>query len=690
MVIPTPGVTCTSVNATEASPRDFTCGECPAGFAGDGFECHACPLRVTVPFASFNGDTVPRSSAVRLFGEAAPASATVKGFPCSVSSGLSFTWRGEVAATGDPIPLTFANQVNSKTLFLPPKALPADQISRFVFRTCYAANPAEELCGEAPKAFQAVTSPLVRSLDTNWISADLSRDARNLSPCFWPLAQPQHCSSSSSCRGKHKNAQQPLTMPRAPRNYRLQVASIGGGNTAVGEGSAVTLDASRSFDPDGGGDPLSFQWSCVPPPALIAHAAAAATSGAQAGPCQTADGAPLVLAPAALLTLRLLGAPSGANYTLSVFVSAGERTATASAWLTVFAGKRLPVISLAGPPAGARANPDAKLTLKATVVSADPASLSVAWTVVSVSPPPPAPFNLNESAATPLDSPSLVISPGRLPPRSTVVLRLFANDTGGNSTAEATVAVSGTPFSSLPGQALGAVAVHPRQGTGLNTTFSLRAENWTDTDLPLSYAFYYSADGAPDGTPPVQISDFKPQSAVSGVLLPAGDPSRGSIVRVFCVAQNAAGATAQSEPVALRVTWDAALLEDTAKQSALVAQQSAGALSQVLTGNPDSALSAVSGLSSLLSAGAAEERRRRRRLLLGEPDPQQVTKGDQARSGQREALIGVVAAVVDITLPVPTVRRSYCTQNVASVRHFSLLRLLCCSFLDQPPPARAS
>lgn len=160
---PPEGVTCTSVNASSSpDKRDFACGDCPAGFAGDGLECHACPLRVTVPFASFTGDTVARSAAVRLFGEAKPASAVVKGFPCSVASGLSFKWTGEVAATGDSIPLTFANQVNSKTLYLPPKALPADTISRFVFRACYAANPAEELCGEAPRAVQAVTSALVR------------------------------------------------------------------------------------------------------------------------------------------------------------------------------------------------------------------------------------------------------------------------------------------------------------------------------------------------------------------------------------------------------------------------------------------------------------------------------------------------------------------------------------------------
>lgn len=76
---------------------------------GDGTRCLGCPLAVTIPFASFNGDSAPRASAVRLFGEAAPPP-TVRGFPCSVNFGISFQWSGEVVE-GDLIPLSFSNQV---------------------------------------------------------------------------------------------------------------------------------------------------------------------------------------------------------------------------------------------------------------------------------------------------------------------------------------------------------------------------------------------------------------------------------------------------------------------------------------------------------------------------------------------------------------------------------------------------
>lgn len=537
---------------------------------------------------------MPRSSAVRLFGDARPATSSVNGFPCGAASGLSFQWTGETGGGGDSIPLGFANQANAKTLYLPPKFLQPDVLSRFTFSACYAGNPAAVLCGTAVKAFQAVTSPIV--------------------------------------------------------------AVIGGGNTAVGEGSVVTLDASRSFDPDSaagssdaGGSPLAFQWACTPPASLP-------------GPCQAATGAaaldPAALAaPAALLALR--GTPQGANYTLTVTVSKDDRTAVASVWLVVLAGKRLPIISVSGLPEGARANPDAKLTVKGSVQSADPASLSVAWSVVSVDPPPAKPFDLAAAASTPLSSPSLVISGGALPPRSTVKLRLSASDSGGSSSADVSLPVSGTPYSSVPGAPIGSVAVRPPRGTGLNTSFTVRAENWTDTDVPLTYAFYYTV-AAPAGqaqAQPVLIADFRPQASVSGVLLPAGDRAAGNVVRVFCVVQNAFGASAQSAPVDVEVGWDDSLLADPAKQSALVAEQSAQAMTQVLSGNPDAALSAVSGLSALLAAGAQAQQARRR--LAGDDGAagmQQPTAEEAARAKQREQLLGVVSGVVDVTLPAPTVR----------------------------------
>lgn len=57
-----PGVRCTRLaRADPATGKEYRCGLCPVGFAGDGTACFACPLYASVPFASFAGATVLRS-----------------------------------------------------------------------------------------------------------------------------------------------------------------------------------------------------------------------------------------------------------------------------------------------------------------------------------------------------------------------------------------------------------------------------------------------------------------------------------------------------------------------------------------------------------------------------------------------------------------------------------------------------
>lgn len=560
--------------------------------AGDGVRCFGCPLNVTIPFASFNGDAAPRAQAVRLYGEAAPPAA-VRGFACNQSSGVSFAWSGEVIDSGETIPLGFANQAYGKTLLLPPLSVPAGVVSRFTLRVCYTENPLETLCGKAGRAFQAVASPLA--------------------------------------------------------------VAVSGGNTLVGKG-AITLDASGSRDPDGEPGPLNFEWQCSPPAGL-----ASASGG-----CLSADGATdlgrfLGTAPA-LPGLQLRGAPPpGANYTLTVTAQKGFRSATARVWLVVQSGVTLPVIALQQL-AQPKVNPTQKVVLRATVASdAPPSSLHTEWSAVSA----PAGFDLSAAgvAGTPLTSTSLVLNPGALPPRSTVVLRLSVSDAGGATSADIAVPVAGTPRGLGGPGTLGAIRVSPRTGFGLDTPFSFAAVGWTDDDLPLSYAFYFFVPGVPNARE-VALGDSRPQSAVAGVLLPAGDPAGDHVVSVFVVVMNAFGASARSEPVNVTVTWDPKLLEDPAAQAALVAKQAADARTMVLTGSPDGAMSTVTGVSALLNTGTATGARRRallggaarRRTLLadaaangggaGDPTPEQ-----QARAGQREDLLGLLVDVTSITVP---------------------------------------
>lgn len=426
----------------------------------------------------------------------------------------------------------------------------------------------------------------------------------------------------------------------------------------VGEGN-VTLDASGSRDPDGDPGALAFSWSCTPPRYPLAGALYPALDGYSG--CQAADGSAALVEQqtGSALALQLLGTPAGANYTLSLTVSKGDRVATTSVWLVVRAAVRLPVITVQALGA-AKVNPAAKLTLRASVSSFFPDTLSTVWSVVS-----PPEFTgllaLPGVAATPLSSQSLVINAGSLPPRQTVVFRLSASDRGGSSAAEIAVPVSGAP-TGVGGRPLGDISVSPSSGFGLNTSFAVTASGWFEgDDGPLQYAFQYTVAGV--DAPPVALLDFRPQSSAAGVQLPAGDPAGGGVVNVAVVVRNAFGATAVSAPAAVKVVWDNAVLTDPAAQSALVSQQAADATSKVLTGNPDAALAAVSGLSALLNTEPATGARRRRsalrhrsarRSLLQEAEP--VTAEEAMRAEHRGALLGLVSDVVSISLPETSVR----------------------------------
>lgn len=452
---------------------------------------------------------------------------------------------------------------------------------------------------------------------------------------------------------------------------------ISGGNTVVGSGP-VTIDALRSIDPDGEPGALSFSWACTPSPTPGATASPASSA------CLTAAGAPLNLEGVtdASVPFELLGSAQGRNYTITATVSKGPRSASASVWLSVLSNRQLPTVRILGVTARAF-NPADKLTLLAAVESADPGSVSTMWSVVS----PPGLRGLLAApgvAATALTSQSLVVNPNSLPPRTTVVLRLTAVDGGGGQAqADVTVPVSGAP-TGLGGRPRGNCAVTPGQGSGLQTVFTLSADNWTDTDLPLSYSFAYEVLPETTGAAaPVRVplQDFRPQSSAS-FLLPAGLPGGNYAVRVLCAVQNAFGVSAEvpAQPPTVTVRWDQALLESPEKQAALVDSQAAEASALVRTGRPDGALAAATAVSGLLNtetAGARGGARRRARSLrelraaaaeavaasssaaapLSSSRRPRLLAEQAARAAQREALLGVVSDVVTITAePTPTVR----------------------------------
>lgn len=129
--------------------------------------------------------------------------------------------------------------------------------------------------------------------------------------------------------------------------------AVSGGDTTVSSGSRLTLDASRSFDPDAppetaSPDPLmQFEWTCV-------ASAAPGVADAPTSPCLNASGSLIALPKAAALMLdgSLAGSPfPGTNYTFRIVVRKGARVAAASVWLVVQSGASLPVITIQRPTA---------------------------------------------------------------------------------------------------------------------------------------------------------------------------------------------------------------------------------------------------------------------------------------------------------------------------------------------------
>lgn len=129
-----------------------------------------------------------------------------------------------------------------------------------------------------------------------------------------------------------------------------------------------------------------------------------------------------------------------------------------------------------------------------------------------------------------------------------------ANDTSGLVSTRR-VALPRASRSAAAAASSAADAPQP-QGVAFSSRFELRASAWADGagDGPLLYQFQYSLsdDG---GARPVVLSGFRPEEALSGVVLPAGLESRdGEITLQLCVAsQTFPPGLQHSHPWALRL-----------------------------------------------------------------------------------------------------------------------------------------
>lgn len=220
------------------------------------------------------------------------------------------------------------------------------------------------------------------------------------------------------------------------------VAVIDGGNVTVGA-QPVVLDASRSYDPDDPTSPLSYTWLCE-------------TRDTRQD-CRQPDGSPAFPASAAgnpVQRVTLAGVQTtGQVNDIRLLIAKGDRTATTSVYVNATQG-RLPLISLQGLGTG-KANPSARINLLATVSTGATAAagngstaaspVNTTWSQVVLGSEPRLNLSDPNVAATPLDSPSLVLRPGVLEPNTTYTFELNATDAAGTGRARVTVPTSAAP-----------------------------------------------------------------------------------------------------------------------------------------------------------------------------------------------------------------------------------------------------
>ncbi|KAK3272664.1 hypothetical protein CYMTET_19055 [Cymbomonas tetramitiformis] len=366
-------------------------------------------------------------------------------------------------------------------------------------------------------------------------------------------------------------------------------SSMTGGDVVTGDRAAVIINASGTYDPDGQPGEIAFSWRC--------RIDGSTSKCMTRSPADPTIGEPLPSSLASpVLNLTMLGGGGGdpINYTFTLTATKGDRSTVVSTRLSIFQGGA-PVPSIAAlvcsqPPC--KANPDTKLTLRASVASDDPAHLWTLWSVEAE--PEENAFEI--SSETCLTSPynrDLVVRPNVMKEHTVYTFTLTATDRIGPSSAKLMVTVNSPPTS-------GSLAVEPTEGTELDTNFRLTAVAWVDEDKPLRYRLHYRVPGVPGAKPGEGAfkalgADYSPAFEQVTVLPQAGLVEHSFQVTVRLSVIDNFDAVGQFE-VNVTVRPQAVLVTDNVLKSAVIAS---------LSGDTDNVMTLVLGSSQALQEHAA-------------------------------------------------------------------------------------
>ncbi|KAK3282953.1 hypothetical protein CYMTET_9333 [Cymbomonas tetramitiformis] len=563
-----PGVECTDVPAPNVG---FTCGECPEGYHGDGEECTLCRMLVSIAYTTAVQGKVVRAGWQR--GERELIGGKNYGLnniSCTNTKGFRFSWR---AASSEGMVLTL-------------------DASR---------NKADTYTLNVPKADLVVGRTYSFQLEA-WMEAN------------------------------------PLVMAAAYTEFfvdsRPLVVVVQGGEVLTGEGSPITLNASDSLDPDGEGGKIDFTWRCF-------------VEASAGEPCRYVNGT--LLAPelrGEAVTLVMQGALPPMNYTFLVSGRKGPRRTEVSCRMSITTGMP-PVAQIK--PLITKANAGDKLRLRGKATAVDVPALTYEWSMLPDYSTHPLDLTSNPDAvlaSTSRFEPNLVLKPYVLEPGGVYTFQLAARDTMGVGTVAYSVQVN------LPPRG-GRVQVTPDAGLAYLQHFVLAAPDWWDEDIPLWYQFASSVETTSvtlgSRNLPVVLVDYTPLAGpafrVETMIPMEGLPAHGFQVTVEVNVRDSLGAVAQATcNLTAKPPFDAAKGITRPSVAELLA---AGADQSLLNGDVQQALVKVDAVVAVLNHPANADQSRVRSL----PVDSGTATTTSVMSALRSKLLDTVAVVEEMLFP---------------------------------------